>query len=102
MCLAKKLSGLAVAVVLVSAVVLALTVVSHVALPISGIWAAEPLDINLATGPELQALPGIGPKNAQKIIMGRPYKRKDELVQKGIIPKATFDRIKDQIIVKQK
>jgi DNA uptake protein ComE-like DNA-binding protein len=59
------------------------------------------LDINTATKAELTALPGIGDAYSQKIISGRPYARKDQLVSKNIIPKATYDKIKDQIIAKQ-
>ena len=66
------------------------------------VYAAELLDINSAKAEELKALPGIGDAYSEKIIKGRPYKRKDELVQRKIIPAATYDKVKDQIVAKQK
>ncbi len=59
----------------------------------------EPLDINSASADELKKL-GIGEADAKKIVESRPYKTKDDLVQKKVVPKATYDKIKDQIVVK--
>jgi len=64
--------------------------------------AAELMDINSASEKDLATLKGIGDVRAKAIVKGRPYKGKDELVKKKIVPQGVYDDIKDQIIAKQK
>jgi competence protein ComEA len=59
------------------------------------------VDINSASAEVLKSVPGIGDAYSKKIIDNRPYKRKDELVAKKVVPQATYDKIKDHIIAKQ-
>ena len=70
--------------------------------PAAPAYAQALLDINSATKGELDALPGIGAARSEAIIKGRPYKGKDDLVNKKIIPQNVYDGIKDKIIAKQK
>ena len=64
--------------------------------------AAALIDINTASKAELETLKGVGSARSEAIIKGRPYKGKDELVEKKILPKNVYDDVKDKIVARQK
>jgi DNA uptake protein ComE-like DNA-binding protein len=73
--------------------------------PASHSTAAVPkaglVDINSATAAELKGLPGVNDADSAKIIQGRPYTDKNQLVSRHVVSEATYDKIKDQVVAKQ-
>lgn len=63
---------------------------------------AERIDLNSAPAETLAQLKGIGPVRAEAIIKGRPYKGKDELVRRKILPQSVYDQIRDDVVARQK
>jgi competence protein ComEA len=67
----------------------------------SGATQKAQVDINKANEATLRTVPGIGAAYAQKIIAGRPYKSKDELWRKKILPQGVYDKVKDHLVAHQ-
>ena len=59
---------------------------------------AGPLDLNTATPTQLRALPGMGDAYVKRILEGRPYTAKNQLITRGILPQNAYDRIREFIV----
>jgi DNA uptake protein ComE-like DNA-binding protein len=60
----------------------------------------KPLDLNTADADDLASLPGIGKSDAKRIIAGRPYRERRELVSRKILTEAEYDRIREHVVAK--
>lgn len=60
--------------------------------------AGAPLDINTATPQQLKALPGFGDAYVRRVMAGRPYSAKNQLVTRGVLPQSAYDKISPIIV----
>ena len=58
----------------------------------------QKLDINTATAAQLRALPGMGDAYVARLIAGRPYTAKNQLVQRGVLPQTVYAGIAERVI----
>jgi DNA uptake protein ComE-like DNA-binding protein len=65
------------------------------------VWSGALVDLNHASRAELRALPGMGDAYVERIIRGRPYTAKNELVVKGILPAEAYGRIQDLVVARR-
>ena len=61
----------------------------------------DTVDINSATAAELRMLPGVSDGDTAKIIRGRPYSDKSQLVSKKVVSEPTYEKIKDHVVARQ-
>jgi DNA uptake protein ComE-like DNA-binding protein len=66
--------------------------------PAAAAAIADKVDINTATPDQLKAIPGIGDAYSKRIVDGRPYTAKNQLVSRGILPQGVYDKVKDQVV----
>ena len=97
-----RILSAALALVLFSGLAIAQSSKPSATKPAASASASDLMDINSASKDQLASLPGIGDVYSQKIIDGRPYAKKTDLVQKKILPQATYNKIASKIIAKQK
>ena len=74
---------------------------SSAAKPAAAAPNGDLMDINSASADQLKTLPGIGDAYAKRIVAGRPYTAKNQLVARGVLPQATYDKVQTLIIAKQ-
>ncbi len=60
--------------------------------------ASDLLDINTATPQQLKALPGFGDAYVRRVIAGRPYSTKNQLLRRGVLPQSAYDKIASSIV----